>query len=272
MSIVHARYERPPDADLQRLYRELESSYFGDDPQERDEQDRFKRLVAGAKIFVDIGASLGQYTSLADTIMTGGEIISVEADPTRFHRLVELCRAWENDRSRNRLTPHLAAVCDRDGTTPFFIANANVSGGLYLQRETESLPNDYAWQEIDIPCITLDTLLGDKVPDLVKIDVEGAECRVLEGARGLVAKRKTLFFIEVHPWGDAAYHKRPRDVFRFFMSNGYTFQRLGRRWLFKPGRLGAVQWLYGLVFIPIADFVLRHASIRRLAKKLLADR
>ena len=35
-------------------------------------------------------------------------------------------------------------------------------------------------------------------PDVVKIDVEGAEGRVLAGARPLLQRRKALFFVEVH--------------------------------------------------------------------------
>jgi FkbM family methyltransferase len=265
MSVVRGEFRAPSAAELERLYRALETSYFGDNPQERAEVDHFRQVVAGARVFVDVGASLGQYTYLANEVMRGGEILSLEADPVRFHRLAELCREWA-EKSRNRLVPFLGAVCERDGSTPFFIANANVSGGLFLQREAEGLADDYAWQEIEVRCVTLDTLLGDKVPDVVKIDVEGAECRVLDGARRLAAQRKTRFFVEVHPWGDTSYHKRPKDVFGFFLSNGYKFRRLGRRWLFEPGRPGPLAYMYAIVFIPVADFVLRHTLIRKIAK------
>ncbi len=265
MTIAHNECKAPSEADLQRLYRELETSYFGDQPQEQKEIDHFRRVVSGAKVFVDVGASLGQYTYLANEVMVGGEIFCLEADPIRFNRLSELCREWE-EKSRNRLIPCLGAICERDGQTPFFIANANVSGGLFLQRENERLVRDYTWQEIEVRCMTLDTLLADKVPDLVKIDVEGAECRVLDGARRLVAQKRTRFFVEVHPWGDVSYHKCPRDVFRFFLHSGYTFKRLGRRWLFKPGRPSVLEYATALVFVPVVDFVLRHKGARTLAK------
>lgn len=265
MSITQGDYKSPSPADLQRLYGELEISYFGDEPQERDEIEHFRQVIAGAKVFVDVGASLGQYVCLANEVMLDGEIFCGEADPVRFNRLTELCRRWE-EKSRNRLLPYLAAICERDGSTPFFVANANISGGLFLERETESLGRDYAWQKIDVPCISLDTLLAGRVPDLVKIDVEGAECRVLDGAERLIAQRKTRFFVEVHPWGDSLHNKRPKDVFRFFLHKGYNFRRLGRRWLFEPGRPGMLAYFYTLVFVPVADFVLRHKPIRRIAK------
>jgi FkbM family methyltransferase len=272
MSIVRGEFKAPSSADLQSLYEELESSYFGDDPQERAEIQHFRELVVGCKVVVDVGASLGQYTYLANEVLRDGLILSVEADPIRFNRLSELSRKWAAA-STNRLTTHCGAMCERDGSTPFFVANANVSGGLFLRRESD-LAEDYAWQKIDVRCITLDTLLGDIVPDLVKIDVEGAECRVLLGAGRLVAKRKTRFFVEVHPWGDASFHKRPKDVFQFFLANGYRFRRLGRRWLFEPGKPGVLGYLNAAISVPLADFVLRHKRIRKGAKTVagLVDR
>ena len=265
MSIAHREYKEPAPSDLRRLYQELEISYFGDNPQERAEIEHFRRLIAGARVFVDVGASLGQYTRLANEVIKGGDILSLEADPLRFNRLAELCQGWAKT-SGNHIVPSHAAICERDGRTSFFVANANVSGGLSLERETENLAQNFAWQEIEIRCMTLDTLLGDLVPDLIKIDVEGAECRVLDGARRLIAKRRTRFFVEVHPWGDRSYHKRPKDVFRSFLRNGYTFRRLGRRWLFEPGQPGALAHLYAVLFVPVVDLVLRHPPLRKLAR------
>src|SRR5947207_4928489 len=147
MSIVQGEFKAPSSADLQRLYEELESSYFGDDPQERAEIDHFRELVAGCKVVVDIGASLGQYTYLANEVLRDGLILSVEADPVRFDRLSELSRKWAAA-STNRLITHCGAMGERDGSTPFFVANANVSGGLFLRRESD-LEDDYSWQKID---------------------------------------------------------------------------------------------------------------------------
>jgi hypothetical protein len=47
---------------------------------------------------------------------------------------------------------------------------------------------------------TVDALVeaNQIVPDLVKIDVEGAEIKVLSGSEKLAAQQKTRFFVEVH--------------------------------------------------------------------------
>jgi hypothetical protein len=52
-----------------------------------------------------------------------------------------------------------------------------------------------------VPSLTLDYLLANRfidLPDVIKLDVEGAEARVLDGAQFILAKRKTLWIIALH--------------------------------------------------------------------------
>ena len=53
---------------------------------------------------------------------------------------------------------------------------------------------------IRVPTITLDTVcnLYDIIPDLIKIDVEGAEYEVLRGSARLASHQSSRFFVEVH--------------------------------------------------------------------------
>jgi len=52
-----------------------------------------------------------------------------------------------------------------------------------------------------VPSVSLDDLLRDGViasPDLIKMDVEGAETMVLSGARELLAKCRPIIFLACH--------------------------------------------------------------------------
>lgn len=51
---------------------------------------------------------------------------------------------------------------------------------------------------------TIDDLLGelDLIPQVIKIDVEGAECSVLRGAKKLLTNHKPVLLIEVHANAD----------------------------------------------------------------------
>jgi hypothetical protein len=51
-----------------------------------------------------------------------------------------------------------------------------------------------------VPAARADTLIarGEPAPDVIKIDVEGGELLVLQGARKLLADRRPVLLIEVH--------------------------------------------------------------------------
>ena len=55
--------------------------------------------------------------------------------------------------------------------------------------------------DYNLPTVTLDALVAAgtiPIPDLIKMDVEGAESRVLDGAVNLLSSRKTTLLIALH--------------------------------------------------------------------------
>lgn len=65
------RVDLPGDDGLekQEIYRILNEAYFGEDCDERDLFGQIEPMLRDAKTFVDIGASLGQYTRFASQVM-----------------------------------------------------------------------------------------------------------------------------------------------------------------------------------------------------------
>jgi FkbM family methyltransferase len=73
-------------------------------------------------------------------------------------------------------------------------------------------------------------------PDVVKVDVEGHELEVLRGARGLLARKKPVLFLELHLDLLEKAGERPAEVVELLVRHGYRFETsLGR-----PLRPGAV--------------------------------
>jgi FkbM family methyltransferase len=215
------------------LYRLMEDQYFGENMHERDEIERLPELLKGVELFVDVGASLGQYTFFANKILKNGKILCLEPDPLRFRRLQELTLQWARS-STNQINPIQAAAAEGDGKVRFFVTNANTSGGLFEHDLADpDLRHSTEWTEIEVDCISLDNLLKDSTPDFVKIDVEGAEYRVVLGAREILKQGKCRFLVEIHPWGDPSVEKLPADIFRLFAQFGYDFRRVEHRWLFE---------------------------------------
>lgn len=234
--------------DKQEVYATLNQAYFSADCHERELLDNLPRLLADARLFVDIGASLGQYTLAASRGMRGGRIIAVEADPLRHEELARNATRWSAESGR-AIDAVFAAVSDLRGETTFYTTNSNVSGGLFPHPTS----GEVAWQEIRVPCVTLDDLCGDEIPDFIKADIEGAEIRMLKGATRILALGRSVFLLELHAWAD------PADA------NAESIANFMRRWGYHP-----VSFFEHTLFLPLGVTYLREkaaAGLRKLARR-----
>jgi FkbM family methyltransferase len=120
--------------------------------------------------FADIGANLGSYTVLAGAVV-GASGVAVEPVPHTFARLVDNIRL--NDISRL--------------ITPLNIGLADTAGTMTFTRDLDTVnhvvaPGETSGSTIDVNVMPLDMAIGSTVPNVIKIDVEGYEMRVIEGA------------------------------------------------------------------------------------------
>ena len=98
----------------EQIFQGLSKAYFSEEMHEKSIIEHLPKLLASVKLFIDIGASLGQYTYFANKVMLGGEIIAIEADPIRFEQLKHNCQKWESESGgRNKLTPVQAAASNQ---------------------------------------------------------------------------------------------------------------------------------------------------------------
>lgn len=213
----------------------LESAYFGPSPDEEEVLSQLPRLLQGVRHFVDIGASLGQFTERANRILDGGRIDALEADPIRVERLRENCAKWSG---KNEIRVHHAAVTDRVGVISFQTTQSNVSGGLFahdVAHLDEANRRNVQWASVEVPATTLDTLYPDP-PDFIKMDIEGAEHLALAGARHILEQRRTRWLIELHDFEGGA---KPRDILTLMAERGYHAEEIAEgRVLFRPLTLG----------------------------------
>lgn len=157
---------------------------------ELEKQGLVAQLVKpGMKVF-DIGANAGFYT-LAFSRLAGatGHVWAFEPFAENAFNVLQHLRL----NAISNVTLVQAAVADRSGVAGFEIAQSNSMGMLSSQAK------GYL-----VPTISLDQLLHDQtlpMPDLIKMDVEGAEAAVLEGARALLQRRSAVLLIALH--GDA---------------------------------------------------------------------
>lgn len=240
-----------------------EDVYFSDHRDEKLETENIKLLFnSKSSIFVDIGASIGEYTYFVNKYLQNGIIYCIEPDPRRYKLLKEHCEKWAN-RSGNQIHPIQTIVSEVNSTVKFYTSNANTSGGLFIHDNLRTR-NDV--DAIFIESITLDAFFNKKrYPDLVKIDVEGAELLVLTGANNILSEGKTVFLIEIHSFSDPEGKIRsvPDDVFNLMHKYHYNHLSFFSHTLFFNKM---VPWKF-LVFFPISKLIVLKNKLLKLTQK-----
>lgn len=204
-----------PDAQLK--YLRLGSNAFDAD------------LVQIAESFVshdsciwDVGANVGVFAFSAAACAPSGTIVAIEADIWLAQILRQSCHL-ESQRGRDiRVVP--VAVSNHDGVATFRIA-ARGRASNALASSSGSTQMGGIREEQHVPTLTLDTLAQNlPLPSFVKIDVEGAEYLVLQGASKLITQTRPVFYIEV---GGGTFSK----VKSVFDDAGFVcFDSKGRCW------------------------------------------
>jgi FkbM family methyltransferase len=121
-------------------------------------------------MYFDIGSNIGKW-ALAN-IDKCDKIVSVEASPITYQRLVKHC-------NHDRIILMNYAVCNNDGKDiTFYQAASDVLSTInkeWLTSESSRFHN-HAFKEIVCKTITIDQLIAEHgKPELIKIDVEGGE-------------------------------------------------------------------------------------------------
>jgi len=136
-----------------------------------------------------------------------------------------------------------AAVGDKPGTLPFTIATHDHSSTLALS-QTEARTSGA--RQMPMPVTTLDELLAsgnEPPPDMVKIDAEGFDLKVLAGASKLLGQTD-IFLAEAMVCGP--YPNTAWEVMQFM--NGAGYRLLDITSLERSPKHG-VLWLCELAFL-----------------------
>jgi FkbM family methyltransferase len=154
------------------------------------------RVVKPGMTFVDIGANEGLFSLFAARrVGPGGRVVAAEPSSRERRRL-------EANIARNRLAnvtvvPH--AIGEGPGTARLQIATGVHAGHNTLGAFTYDDVSAVDFE--NVPVETLDALAGRLAlgaVHVVKIDVEGAELKVLQGAADLLRRTRPILLIEAN--------------------------------------------------------------------------
>lgn len=145
--------------------------------------------------YYDIGAHSGFFSLIAAYLVgPSGTVLAVEPDP----RNAAVIRANIERNMLRQVMVVEAAVWSESG----FVAFASQSEGLNgTQSHILSRDSNVSEPEFTVPAVRLDDLIfhqGRRPPDLVKMDIEGAEWDALHAAPRLLSEVKPRLFCEVH--------------------------------------------------------------------------
>jgi FkbM family methyltransferase len=153
-------------------------------------------FVSRGQVVWDIGANVGMFAFAAAHLAgTKGQVFAIEADIW----LAGLLRRTQQSLSVNNASVEVipVAVSESLGIARFNIARRGRSTN-YLSNSSGSTQTGGVRESVSVVTVTLDWLAQNlPPPDVLKIDVEGAELRVLEGARNLLATAQPIVLCEV---------------------------------------------------------------------------
>ena len=122
-------------------------------------------------LFVDVGANVGTYTVLAAGV-AGADCMAFEPAPETFETLLDNVHL---NRLSEKATCFCSAVGGACGTVEFTRGLDSVNRVLKSGEQVRD--------KITVPVTTLDKLLSETCPRVIKIDVEGFETAVIDGAQ-----------------------------------------------------------------------------------------
>lgn len=214
-------------------YRAARPDWTTDKGWERVRLDAMHRNLRRGDVLFDIGAEEGDLSALfASWIAPEGAMVLFEPNP----------KVWPNIRAiwdANALPPPLGwfvgFASDRTELEPPNLDIHLEPSDVWPSCVYGGMVGDHGFrhlaEEADAtPQITLDDFVrgSDIYPDVITIDVEGAERSVLLGAFDVLAKVKPLVFVSVHPaFLRDLYRESPDNLHALMAAHGYTGIHLG---------------------------------------------
>lgn len=154
---------------------------------------------AAVRTFLDVGANIGAYSFFATQVPSVTRIVAFEANPDAA---AELCANVGLNGLSERIELDQRAVSNAPGTLRFGVVSR--FSGANSVVDTSIHERSTFHREVSVEAITLDDLFAgqtDTGPFCMKIDVEGHEAQVIQGAQSLLSKVQAVIQLEGYEQG-----------------------------------------------------------------------
>lgn len=177
--------------------------------------DQLKPHVTPGSTVIDVGANLGFFTCrFAEWVEPDGRVIAIEPEP---QNIASLRRRLARSGHADRVEIIEGVASERSGTFKLSVDPTH--------------PGNHRIAETGVPVSgwALDDLMAQRAGppvSFIKIDVQGAEVRVIEGAVALLSSDRPVLLIEIDPAALAAMGESDEALFAALGKQGYV----GYRW------------------------------------------
>jgi FkbM family methyltransferase len=199
-----------------------------------EHQRVFKRILRHGDVAFDVGANWGEHTLLFSKLVAkSGVVHCFECLPDAQQEL-----SWHIEHNRlANVRAHSTAVADYNGVASFLVGDSTSTGSL--------AEDGQQGKTIEVNTLRLDSLV--ELPEierlrLVKIDVEGAEIRVLRGAEHITDLFRPYYVVDLHtPEQDIAVAKWLTErSYRLERVGGPPIERVDQGWPHSEGVWGSI--------------------------------
>jgi FkbM family methyltransferase len=178
--------------------------------------------IDDADVFFDIGANIGLYSCVISQKIDPKNVAAFEPSPSPYKKL------QKNSKFNGHFHHHQVAISDTDEMIEFSVdvndahsrmstINTNSSATDYQVREVTSRKLSSVVKNEDIP-----------LPTIVKVDVEGAEFKVLKGIDRLLDSIQ-IIYCEIHYPALDGFNTDGEEIIEYLESSGFEVQTLHQR-------------------------------------------
>jgi len=178
-------------------------------------------LARPGRTVFDVGGHHGLMAIVsARAVGSHGKVVTFEPNPQSCKILQDNCRL--NCIDNIRIEP--VALSDREGETRFFAQQGDVTWNSSIIREFATQAGRDEVVEFTVPLTALDAYVQctHMVPNVLKIDAEGAEIMILRGAQKTIEQHRPALVMEFNPESAQAAGVRISDIVRWLQDLGYS--------------------------------------------------
>ncbi len=168
---------------------------------------------------IDVGAHEGDFSDLYLKYAPLGVHFAFEPLPVLYHRL------HKKYQKINNLHVFPYALSNFKGQVPFHYVTSHPAYSGIKKRNFDKKSERYSL--IDVKADTLDNIIPAHQPvSFIKIDVEGGEMDVMEGAQRILANHHPLVVFEFGLGGSDVYGSTPEKMYAFLRQFNYQISLL----------------------------------------------